>query len=192
VAAIAAAENGPYDSILIQMDAAVKPELGERMSASDQQALVGALFDVAKAVSPTKARSVADRLANAGSEEAAVKLLTTVYQDRIQSGGGFLYGAMAIETGECKGEKTAILHLAAVHEPGKRWFIQPSIEDPIREVKARLSKCSTDGKDWIVVLTPEPVTNGKELDKWSAGLKEQWTTRGYTTKVQNERPIKLP
>jgi hypothetical protein len=191
-AAIAAAENGPYDSILLQMDTAVQPELGERMSSEDKQALEDSLVAVAQAVSPNKARAVADRLANAGSEAAAVELLPIVYRDRIQSGGSFLYGAVAVETGECKGEKTAVLHLASVHEPGKRWFVQSSVEDPIRAAKAKLSKCSSLDNNWVVIITPEPLTNSKELDKWSRGLEEQWMNKGFVTKVQNEKTIKLP
>ena len=192
-AAIAAAESGPYDSILLQMDAAVQPSLGARMSDADKQALETALVQVAQAVTPAKAKAVADRLANAGSEAAAVQLLPAIYSDRSHSDGSFLYGALAIETGDCGNKgKQAVLHLAEVREPGKRWMVQPDIEGPIRGVKAKLSKCSNDGGEWTVMVTPEPVSSSKEIEAWAEEHLQQWNGKGFESKIQKEKAIRLP
>lgn len=191
-AATAAAESGPFDAILIKMDESVAPALGQELSADDQARLEASLIEVARAVSADKARSVADRLANAGSQAAAAELLPAVYPDRVQSGGGFLYGAAAIELGECDGEKSAILHIAEVYEPGKRWIIQGDTETPMRTFKPKLKKCTAEGSDWAVAITAEPVASSKDISPWVEGLESSWAEKGYTVKVQNEKSVTLP
>jgi hypothetical protein len=188
--AIAAAEAGPYDAILMKMDEAVATELGGTLSDVDRKALEAALIEVARAVSPDKARAVADRLATAGSQKAAAKLLPSIYPDRVVD-GGFLYGAASVEAGECKGEKTAILHVAEVSEPGKRWLILEDTEGPMRAFKPKLKKCDVEGGDWPVSVTPEPVKSGKEIDAWVETLEKAWSEKGYEVKVSGEKGVSL-
>lgn len=191
-AAIKAAEAGPYDAILMQINAAVAPELGDVMPPEDQKTLQEELVRVARGVSNDKAHGVADSLANAGFQEAAARLLPTVYKERQQSDGSFLYGAVAIEAGECKGTNTAIVHVVEVKEPGKRWIVLTDVQKAIREVKPKLGKCNTDGEVWPVAVTPEPVGTGKDIDPWVAALVKQWTDKGFEVKTQNDRTIVLP
>lgn len=191
-AATAAADAGPFDAILIKMDEAVAPALGQELSADDQAKLEAALIEVARAVDASKARSVADRLANAGAQAAAAKLLPAVYPERVQSGGGFLYGAAAIELGECDGEKSAVLHVAEVYEPGRRWIIQGDTESPMRTFKPKLKKCTAEGSDWAVAITAEPVASSKDISPWVDSLESTWAEKGYAVKVQNEKAITLP
>lgn len=188
--AIAAAEAGPYDAILMKMDEAVATELGGTLSDADRAALESSLIAVARAVSPDKARAVADRLATAGSQSAAAKLLPSIYPDRVQD-GGFLYGAAAVEAGECKGTKTVILHVAEVREPGKRWLVQQDTEGKMRAFKPKLKKCEVEAGPWPVSVTPEPVTGGKDIDAWVDELEAAWSAKGYEVKVTSEKGVSL-
>ena len=131
-AAIKAADNGPFDAILMQMESAVQPGIGEPIKPEDKARLESSLVEIASNVNREKARAVADRLANAGASTAAASLLPTVYPDRVDEDGGFLYGAASIERATCKGEKTAVLHIAKVEEPGKRWIILNDVRKPLR------------------------------------------------------------
>jgi hypothetical protein len=191
--AVKAAAAGPFDPILQKMGESVAPELGGQTSAEDQKKLEDALVSVAKQVPPDKARSVANQLANSGSNAAAATLLPTLYPDRVQGGGGFLYGALAIEAGECSGKKTAVLHQSAVNEPGKRWSIQADLEPAVRAGKAKLGKdCTGVESPWPVVYTPEPLKATGDVDKWAATITDEWTKKGYSVKVQKEKPVALP
>ena len=144
-AAIKAADNGPFDAILMQMESAVQPGIGEPIKPEDKVRLESSLVEIASNVNREKARSVADRLANAGAEAAAASLLPSVYPDRVDEDGGFLYGAASIERATCKGEKTAVLHVARVEEPGSRWIILNDVRAPLRALKPRLGKCDAEG-----------------------------------------------
>ncbi len=189
--AIQAADGGPYDALLMQMDEAVAAELGGEISTEDKQALEAALVEVASNVNAEKARAVADRLATAGAGAAAARLLPRIYPDRLQSSGGFLYGAAAVESGECKGEKLAVLHVAEVSEPGKRWLIMSDVETAMKGMKPKLKNCSGDAGAWPVATTPEPVKTAKEIDGWVEGLEKQWAEKGYEVKVQSEKDVAL-
>ncbi len=191
-AAALAAENGPYDAILIKMDEAVAPSLGEALSTEDQAALESALIEVARAVAPDKARAVADRLANSGSQAAAAKLLPAIYPDRVQSGGGFLYGGAAMEMADCKGTKTAIIHVAEVIEPGRRWLIFQDASGPMRTFKPKLGKCTAEGGEWAVSFTSEPVKSSKEIDPWVESISQGLVEKGYEVKTQSEKGLRLP
>jgi len=190
-AAIAAAEAGPFDMILAQMNEAVAAPMGGEMAAADKEKLEGALIEVARAVKPEQAKLVADRLANSGSQRAAARLLPSIYPNRVQAGGAFLYGAVSVEAGECKGEKQAVLHFAEVTEPGKRWVILGDLEGPMRAYKPKLKDCTVESP-WSVATTPEPVKGGDGIEAWLAELEKQWAGQGYSVKVQSEKPIKLP
>merc|ERR1712100_659049 len=106
------------------MTKAVEPSLGQSLSGEDKEKLDAALLNIAENVSPEKAKEVANRLVSAGSQDAAAKLLPTIYPDRFND--GFIYGGVAIELADCEGEKTAVFHTAKVSEPGKLWLIQPA------------------------------------------------------------------
>lgn len=189
--AIQAADGGPYDALLAQMDEAVAAELGGEVAPEDQKALEAALVEVASSVDAEKARAVADRLANAGAQDAAARLLPRIYPNRIQDAGGFLYGAAAVEAGECKGEKTAVLHIAQVTEPGKRWLILQDVESKMKGLKPKLKKCDGTTNDWPVATTPEPIKGSKQLDKWVETLEKQWSEKGYEVSVKSEKDVAL-
>ena len=185
----AANSNGPYNTMLQQMEAAVTPPMGE-VSPADRTALREALLSVAQGVDAQKAREVANRFATSGDLEAAVNLLPTIYADRVRSGGGFLYGVAAIEAGECKGGvKTAIVHYAEVNEPGKRWDVLPDASGPIKAVKPRLKKCTPEEGPWLVQLTLEPVAGSSAVDDWASSLASQWTQKGYTVTTRQEATV---
>jgi len=190
-AAIKAAESGPFDAILMQMESAVQPGIGEPIKPEDKARLESSLVEIASNVNREKARAVADRLANAGASTAAASLLPTVYPDRVDTDGGFLYGAASIERATCKGEKTAVLHIAKVEEPGKRWIILNDVRKPLRAVKPRLGKCEAEGAEWGVSTTPEPVASSKDIDAWVDQLEKQWTDKGYDVSVKKEKTITL-
>ena len=190
-AAIKAAESGPFDAILMQMESAVQPGIGEPIKPEDKARLESSLVEIASNVNREKARAVADRLANAGASTAAASLLPTVYPDRADADGGFLYGAASIERATCKGEKTAVLHIAKVEEPGKRWIILNDVRKPLRAVKPRLGKCEAEGAEWGVSTTPEPVASSKDVDAWVDQLEKQWTDKGYDVSVKKEKTITL-
>jgi hypothetical protein len=189
--AIKAANAGPFDAILLQMDSAVAPGLGESMTTENQQALEKALIEIAKGVAPEKSKAVADRLASAGSEAAAARLLPSIYPKLVQSGGSFLYGGAAVEAGDCKGVKTAVVHYATVTEPGKRWNVLSSLDVPMRAAKPKLAKCTLEEGGWPVAITPNPVSGSKEIEAWVQSVSKQWAERGYEVKTQEEKGVKL-
>jgi len=168
----------------------VAPELGAALSTEDQAKLEAALVEVARAVDPPRARAVADRLANAGSQQAAARLLPTVYPDRVQDGGGFLYGAAAIEAGDCKGEKQAILHAVEVREGGRRWVILTDTEAALKGLKPKLKGCTVESP-WPIATTPEPVKSAKDIEAWMATVEKAWADKGYEVKVQSEKGVTL-
>jgi len=190
-AAINAASNGPFDAILMQMDAAVQPGIGEPIKPDDQARLEKELVKIASEVNRDKARSVADRLANAGATTAAAQLLPTVYPDRVNASGGFEYGAASIERADCDGKKTAVIHLAKVEEPGKRWIILNDIRGPMQSVKAKLGKCAQEGSEWGVSTTPEPIASSKDIDSWAATIEKQWDEKGYQVSIKKEKTVVL-
>lgn len=189
--ALKAAKEGPYDAILTQMDEAVAPSMGEEMSADDRKALEDALIMVAKGVDPDKARAVADKLANSGNEAAAARLLPMAYPDRVKAGGSFLYGAASIEIATCKGEKTAVIHWAPVTEPGKRWVILGDVEAPMRALKPKLEKCTSEGGPWGVATTPEPVGSNDDIETWAQTFGAPWAEKGYALSLKEEKPVVL-
>ncbi len=188
----AAATGGPYETILDHMNSTVEPELGDAIADDDQAALESALSTVAKGVTSDQARSVADRLANSGSESAAAALLSTIYPDRVQSGGGFHYGAVAVELAECKGTPSATLHVATVQDPGTRYLVQTAIDGPMRGMKPKLAKCKAADGDWPVYVTEAPMTGKSDLDALVKTVSEQWSSKGYTVKRKDEKAVVLP
>ncbi len=185
----AAENNGPFDAVLIAMDSAVAPELGADISADDQAALETALVSMAKSLPPEQARSIADRLSNAGSASAAASLLPAIYPDRLR-GGSFVYGGIAIESGECKGEKTAILHVAEVHEPGKRYLIAEDANAGMSAFSPKLKKCEMDEETWPVIISAEPLSDDG-VDNFYATIEAQWTEKGYEVKRRDEDKVVL-
>lgn len=187
----AAGDNGPFEPMLMKMGEAVAPELGGQTTPEDQKKLEDALVSVAKQVAPDKARGVANQLANSGADAAAAQLLPVLFPDRVQAGGGFLYGAVAIEAGECDGKKSAVLHYATVAEPGKRWAIAPAVEAPLRGTKAKLGKCTAVESPWAVMTSPEPMKTSADAEKWVESVEADWVKQGYTVKIQKEKAVSL-
>ncbi|HJN76882.1 MAG TPA: hypothetical protein QGF58_23340 [Myxococcota bacterium] len=186
-----AAENdGPFEAVLALMDSAVAPSLGEEMAPEHQQALEDALVTMAKGLPANQARSIADRLANAGSEGAAASLLPAIYPDRVGSDGSFTYGAVSIELADCKGVQSASLHATEISEPGNRYILQDDILEPMRAFKPKLSKCTTEG-DWLVLATAEPMGGKGDLDDFTAGIEAQYIEKGYEVKIKEEKTVVL-
>ena len=97
----------------------------------------------------------------------------------------------AIETGECKGEQTAIVHYAQVNESGTRWVLTGEVEDTIRASKVRLKKCTPDDGEWMVRITQEPVSSGSDVGDWADGIAEEWVEKGYASSTRSEKAITL-
>ena len=187
----AAADGGPFDAIVLKMGEAVAPDLGHQSSAEDKKKLEDALVGVAKQVAPERARAVANQLANSGADAAAALLLPTLYPDRVQGGGSFLYGAIAVEAGECDGKKSAVLHYATITEPGKRWSILPAVEAPLRGTKPKLGKCTAVESPWPIITSPEPLKAASEVEKWVESVSAEWEKKGYAVKAQKEKAVAL-
>ncbi|MDP2308989.1 MAG: hypothetical protein Q8P18_23400 [Pseudomonadota bacterium] len=187
----AAKDGGPFEPMLMKMGEAVAPELGGQTTAEDQKKLEDALVSVAKQVTADQARGVANQLANSGADAAAAQLLPTLYPDRVQSGGGFLYGAVAVEAGECDGKKSAVIHFAPVSESGQRWAIASAAQGSLRATKAKLGKCTAVESPWAVLTTPEPVKTAADAEKWVESVQAEWEKKGYTVKVQKEKPVSI-
>jgi hypothetical protein len=189
-AAIKASEDGPFEGILVQMDAAVAPEIGDP-TPEDQKLLTDAYMTVAKGVSHEKARAVADRLVNAGDEARAIEVLKLIYADRME-GGNFIYGAASVEAGECKGTKTAILHWAQVTEPAKRWEIREDVTPLMRALEPKLKKCTEEEGAWPVLVSTEPLQGSTGLSEWVFAQERDWKAKGYTVTVRSEPGLVLP
>ncbi len=189
-AKVAAGNGGPFESILMKMEMAVAPDLGEEMNPEYQAKLEESLVSMAQDFPPEQARAIADRLANAGSDSKAAELLPTVYPGR-DSGGYYLYGGVSIESGECEDEKIAVLHYGIVADPGIRWIITSAVEGPLRSVKPRLTKCTVD-VPWTVLVSPEPFEDKGDIDPWLETIITTWTEKGYQVKTRGEKEIRLP
>ncbi len=189
-AVVAAGNGGPFEAILMQMENAVAPSLGEEMNPEDRNALEESLVGMARELEPDKARSVADRLANSGSDSRAAELLETVYEGR-KLGGYYWYGGAAVEAGDCEGEKTAVIHFANIAEPGKRWIIVNDSEEPLRSFKPKLGKCQVD-EPWPVLVSPEPFEQKGGASSWIETVLPSWEEKGYAVKTKGEKDIKLP
>jgi len=185
--AIEAAKNqGPYNAILENMDLSVQPVgLGASISDEDRKALEATLVELASSVDHEKAALVADRLFNAGAEKAAASLLPAIYPERVQDGGGMLYGVASVES--CDGD--AIIHFAQATDPAKRWSIMADVEAPARAFKPKL-KC-TAAEAWPVMTSPEPMASAKEISSWVDELATQWTAKELSVKTKEERVIEL-
>jgi len=191
--ALKAAQNGgPFEAILMLMEAAVAPAWGDDMAPEDRAALDRILVDMARGLGPDKARAIADRLSNSGSEARAAELLGTVYPGRSIE-GAFWYGAASVEAGKCEGKegpKQAIVHFFPVANPSAYWIILPLVLEPTRALKPKLLKCRLE-EPWPVVVSPEPFAAKTDIATWAAGVARQWEATGYVVKVKEEKEIWL-
>lgn len=188
-AAVKAAGNGgPFEAILSKMDEAVAPGLGEQVDPAKQKALEDALVAMAKQLPPDRARPIADRLSNSGSDAAAASLLPAIYPNRVKPDGSFDYAAVSVEAGECKGTKTAMLHVATVNEGGKHYVMNNVADGPMRAFKPGLKKCTMDG-EWAVVVSAEPISGKDDVEALVTSVTQQWTEKGYTIKRKDEKPV---
>lgn len=187
-AAIAAAEGGPYDAILMKLEEAVAPDLGQDISPENKAALEGALVEIAKNVGTDQAKAVAEKLYNAGSEDQAAGLMPTIYADRVQ-GGGLVWGGLSVERGECKGTKTAVLHVFDVKAPAARYSVFDEVQAPLRGVKPKLKKCDAEEGDWPVAVSPEPLAGSAE--DWAREVGVEWANQGYEVDVKTEGALDL-
>ena len=186
----AAGDGGPFEAILAHMDAAITPGLGEDVDPEPMAKLESALTGMATQLPPEQARSVADRLANSGSDGAAAALLPAIYPKHVKAGGGFDYAAVSVELADCDGVKSAVLHSAVVDEPGTRYQFQTEIEAPMRAFKPKLGKCSSEG-EWVVLLRGEPMAGKGDLESFTSDLGKQYADKGYEVKVKSEKDVVL-
>ncbi|MCB9742200.1 MAG: hypothetical protein H6741_18545 [Alphaproteobacteria bacterium] len=188
VAATKAAENnGPYESLLAKMDEAAAPGLGDEPDPAAMKALEDTLIEMASKLPPEKARAIGDRLANSGSDAKAAALLPSIYPAAVKGDGSFDYAAISVEAGECKGVKTAVLHVATLNEPGKRYAVQADAEAPMRTFKPRLKKCSMDDGAWQVVVSTDPITGSDGLNALYDTVSASWAEKGYEVKRRDEK-----
>ncbi len=188
--AIAAAASGPFEAVLFKIGEAAQPDMGASNTPENQAKFEAAMVEVASKVGKEQALQVASQLANNGSEAAAAKLLPVLYGS-VAKGGVYTYGAAAVEAGDCSGKKQAILHVAAVEEPGTRWSILRDLEPALRSAKPKLKGCTME-EPWPVVHTPTPVAGKSDIDGWLDGVQKDWEGRGYAVKVQKEKNVVLP
>jgi hypothetical protein len=172
------------------MDAAIEPTLGASITEEDKKSLEDSLLKVAQSVGPQKARDVANQLFTSGAETSAAKLLPTIYPNQF-NGGYFSYGSAAFEMADCKGVNTLVIHVSEVKEAGKRWLIQDSLEEPMRGLKPKLSKCTPSGEEWPILATDEPVSSYKEIDAWAKKLKGDKEAEGFDVSIKKEKQIVL-
>ncbi len=188
-AAVAASQRGgPFLSILEKMHDAVRPPtIGTPLDATMKRRLAEAYLRVGTGgVRPEQAAAVADRLYQQGFKEEAASLLKVVYGDRVQTDGRLLYGLASVE--HCGGQ--AVVHVAAVYEPSKRWTIQPEVDEPARAFKRRL-KCETDGP-WPVFVTRSPVATLADVEAHGDEVAKRYAEKRLMVKIRKEKPIELP
>lgn len=188
-AAMAALNNGPFDAILLKMEEAVAPKLGAGISAENKAAIEAALVEIAKSASPAQARAVAERLVATGADASAASLLPVVFPDRVKN-GTFTWGGLAIERGECKGVKMAVLHTTVIAEPGKRWIVTDEAVPAMGNYKGRLKKCTMEEGAWPIVISAEPLVPGG-IDAWARSVGGEWAAKGYTVEIHQESSIVL-
>lgn len=192
-AVAAAANNGPYDTILSHMADAIDAPFGQEPSAEDQEKLQSALVTVAKQVDPDRALAVAGQLSDAGAQAQAAGLLAEIFPDRVSSQGGFRYAAAAVESALCKGDKkTVVIHLAVIKEPGKRFDIFEEVTEPLRATKKRLGKCAPDVQPWPIWVSKTPLTTNGSPEDAADALVQDWEGRGYDVSIRSEKAISLP
>lgn len=187
----AAGNSGPFDDLLAKMGEAVQPELGSQISAENQEKLAQAMVSVAEKVPVERARAVASTLSNNGAEAAAAGLLPKIYPDRVQAGGGFLYGVAVAEAGTCGGKKTVVLHYTTAADAGKRFAILGDLEGPMRAMKPALKDCELENP-WPVIHTPEPIKSAGEADTWAEAQLKDWSSKGFDAKLKKEKAVTLP
>lgn len=184
-AALKAAEKGPFNMIINQMNSAVQPGLGETMSPENLAAFENAILAIAKAA-PSKATTLATQLNAVGSSRSG-ELLKIIYADRLKN-DRLTYGVVAIEAGECKGKKSVVIHYAEVTDPAKRMVILQDATGPMRASAPKLKGCDTGA--WPISTTPEPMKGG-ELDALVSQFESKYTTDGYKVKLVKEATIVL-
>lgn len=184
-AAIKSADNEHFDTIIMQMNNAVQPGLGETMSDDSRTAFENAILAIA-AKAPSKALILAQQLNSVNSTRSG-ELLKITYADRLKD-GLLSYGVVAVEAGECKGKKQAVLHVATVTDPAKRMVVLQEATGPIRSSSPKLKKCETG--EWPISITSEPIAT-TELGDLVQTLKGKYEADGYKVKVTNEATIAL-
>ena len=157
------------------------------MPPESKEALAKSLVRVGEGgIRPEHAALVADRLYQQGMTERAAGLLKVVYGDRVQSDGTLLYGVASVE--HCGGQ--AVVHLASVTEPAKRWAIDNDVHAPMRAFKQRL-KCDT-GEPWPVFITRAPVATEADVFTHGDTIEKRYIDKNLVVKIRNEKPIQLP
>jgi hypothetical protein len=175
--------EGPFELLVEKLGVAIQPLGGGKPSEADAAAYLGALRELAAVAKGERARLVAERLAEAGDTGAAAGLLPKIYADRLD-GGKLVYGAVAVES--CDGQ--AVLHVARVTEPGKRWTLEGDVAAPLRASKAKL-KCAAP--EWPVFVSPEPVVGDEGVAAFAEEIGAAWRGRNLTVVMKAEKALGL-
>jgi hypothetical protein len=181
----AGAAGGSVVTLLDAMKEAYEPGgVRAAISPEDEAALQDAYVRVAKAVPPTAARQVADKLYTAGAEGRAAALLPSIYPDRVQPGGQVAWAAAAIE--QCDGE--AVVHWLAWTEAPTRLDVLTPATAPLRASKPGLKCTSTE--PWPVRATTEPLTSLDDAGAWVESLLGELS--GVKAKAREEKKVAVP
>ena len=186
-AAIMSTDGGPFNQVVNQMRNAVSPSLGGEMTAENKVLLEDALIEVSEKASTEQVMRISKLLSNAKSSRVA-ELLPRLYPDRL-SNGKYSYAVVAVEAGECKGKKQAVIHYATVTDPAKRLTVLEDVKEPIRSSKPRLRKCDTG--EWSVSVSPEPLAKNENPTDLAEKIKTDFLSKGYKVKLRQEKSIIL-
>jgi hypothetical protein len=186
-AAVAAAgTGGPYDALLGALESAARPR-GGAASPEDRARLVAALAAIGAEVGPDRVGPLADRLLALDAHTEAGALVPRAWPDRRRADGTFLYGVAAVEA--CDG--AAVVHVAAVTDPGKRWSLTDDAGAAIRAARPRL-RCAAP-TPWPVTLTTGPIADEAALETWFEGQVSAASAGGtIDAKRRDEAPVALP
>ncbi|MCB9680762.1 MAG: hypothetical protein H6733_04750 [Alphaproteobacteria bacterium] len=182
-ATVIAGRGGPLSLVLDAMQRATQPEsFRDQPDPADVTTVEEALVRIAQAAPPEVARQVADRIYALGSEPLAASLLPSIYADRVQSGGGLMWVAAAIE--QCDGD--AVVHWVSWTEAPTRLAVLEPATAPLRAAKPKL-KCA--GDPWVVRASETPVAGRAGAEAFVQAIVDELDGQGVKAKDREETKV---